>query len=100
VFCGLAEIRVSEAVCAALRVTPLSAAAASVTRAMRAKYCTYASSDHENVNLIVRISTQLGNTKSVVRINSRRAEAGFRAIAAAMVVFGFEPLGDLACHSE
>jgi hypothetical protein len=61
--CGLAEIPVSEAVCAAPEANALTAIAASVTRAMRAKYCTYASGDHENVNLMVRVSTELGNTK-------------------------------------
>jgi hypothetical protein len=58
--CGLAEIPVSEAVCAAPVANPLTAIAASVTRAMRANYCTYAFSDHENVNLIVRVSIELG----------------------------------------
>jgi hypothetical protein len=65
--CGLAEIPVSEAVCAAPEANALTAIAASVTRAMRAKYCTYASGDHENVNLIVQ---SLATPKIGAQINS------------------------------
>jgi hypothetical protein len=62
--CGLAEIPVSEAVCAAPEANALTTIAASVTRAMRAKYCTYASGDHENVNLTVCVATEFGSTQN------------------------------------
>jgi len=74
--CGLAEIPVSEAVCAAPEANALTAIAASVTRAMRAKYCAYASGDHENVNLIVRVSTELGNTQNRCPDQQQRNGAG------------------------